>query len=218
MPYTFFMALPPTVPTSFVPRQTTSPRARGRLDLGGAFAFVSYGAFFVVLLAALGVFGYAWLLKTEKAAKDTELANQEASIDEATVRSLIALRDRLAAGQKLLNSHVGVTTLFTLLEKLTITSVRITTLDLTVLDDGAARLSLNGSAKNFNALAAESSLFGAEPFLNDAIFSNIRLQPAGVVNFTLNTKIDPKLIGYVAPLAAATTDTAPAATSTTSTP
>ena len=206
------MAVPPTVPTSFVPRpQNAAPLSR--IDLGGAFAFVCYGALLLTVVVALLVFAYDRILAADLAAKDQELTIAVSKIDVATVNSFVRLRDRLALSKQILNSHMAFSTFFNFLEKLTLTNVRFSSLDARFAD-GKTNITLSGTAKSFNALAAESVAIAGDGRIHDALFSGVKIAPLGGVTFSLMGTLDPKLTLFAPTGALPVT---PPATSTAST-
>jgi hypothetical protein len=205
------MALPPTIPTSFVPRPSAST-ARRSTDFTGAFAFLGYGVLAVVVALAIGAFVYSRILAGEQAARDTELKNQIAAIDPNTVTKFVHLRDRLARGMTLLNQHVALTGFWDAVITIVPSGTRFKSLHLTQDTAGGIKLEGAGVAKSFNALAATSDAFAKDGRIKDAIFSSIRVD-GSAVSFSLTATIDPALIAF-APKAAGVTPPPSAATST----
>ena len=190
------MALPPTIPTSFVPRSATAATHRLRTEATSVFAFLSYIVLGIVFVLALGVFFYDRILAGTLAAKDSDLAKAQKAIDPATVEGFVQLRDRLNSGATLLANHVALSKFFKLLETLLPATVRITSLHLTL--DGTKKVKIEGlgSAKNFNALAAVSTAFSADGHIKDAIFSNIVVDRDSTVSFALTATLDPKVVAF----------------------
>ena len=204
------MALPPTIPTSFVPYPASAAARRFRPDYGSAFNFFAFGVLGVAILLALGVFAYGHILASTQASKDAALAKAEANIDLVTVESFVRLRNRLSSSQALLNNHVAFSNFFSVLGNILPATARLTALHLT--KDGAGRVNLNaaGVAKSFNALAAVSNALAADGRIKDAIFSNIVVSPTNnTVSFVVTAMLDPKIIAFApaaeAPPPAATT-------------
>lgn len=189
------MALPPTIPTSFVPHPATAPR-RFRADLTGAFGFFSYGIVGVVFVLALGVFLYGRILAAEKARTDQSLAEAQAAIDPKTVEDFIRLRDRLTTSENLLNAHAAFSGFFAAVEKIIPATVRLSTLRLSLDDTGAAKLQGGGLAKSFNALAAASAAFAADGRIRDAIFSSLVVNKDSSVSFSLSATLDRDIITF----------------------
>lgn len=190
------MALPPTIPTSFVPRPQGGSGRSAHIDFIGALSYVSYFILAIAFLSALGVFAYGHILSSELERKDAALAAAESQIDPATVESFVRLRDRLSSGKTLLDKHAAFSSFFAALEKLLPGSVRFSALHLSLDPTGKAKLEGSGSAKSFNALAAASNAFSADGRIKDAIFSNISVASSGVVSFSLAATIDPKLLVF----------------------
>src|SRR3990167_8198000 len=95
------MALPPTVPTSFVPRPAASSVTR-RSNFTGAFAFFGYGVLTIVIALAIGAFIYSQILATVRykslhiARDDAGLIKLEASGVAKSFNALAATSDAFA--------------------------------------------------------------------------------------------------------------------------
>lgn len=192
------MALPPSIPTSFVPKQPVLTTRRTRAS-SSLLAIIGYFILAVAVVAAGLVFGYQTYLKSVHASKAQKLATAEASIDQATVEDYVRLRDRFRGTRSLLDSHVVASSFFDTLEAITLQNVRYQSLHLTVAEDRTAEIVMQGTAKSFNALAAESSTFAGEKRIKRAIFSDITVEKNGTVSFSLHAELDPALLAYVAP-------------------
>lgn len=203
------MALSPNIPTSFVPHSASaSTRSRFSADFSGAFGFLIYAIFGLVVLAALGVFFYGRYLASTQASKDAALAKAEAAIDPTTVDNFLKLSNRLKSSETLMSNHLAFSGFFDTLSRILPVTVRFTALDLSVDAKGNVSLSGSGVAQTFNALAAASSAFAADGRIKDAIFSNLMVnRKDNTVSFALNASLDPKIVAF-----------APSATSTMQTP
>ena len=191
------MDLPPTIPTSFVPRSTfTSARRKFRSDFTDVFGLFAYAVLGIVFALALGIFFYGRILAGAQASKDAALAKAEKAIDPATVRGFVQLRDRLTAGQRMLGNHIALSNFFKLVETLLPANVRLSTLHLTLDTTKKVRLEGSGIAKSFNALAAVSNAFAADGRIKEAIFSNIVVNRDSSVSFTLSATLDSKIVAF----------------------
>lgn len=189
--------LPPTIPTSFVPHSATSAAHRSHTDLTGIFGFVSYIILGIVFALAIGVFFYGRVLSAEQATKDAALSQAEAAINPATVEGFVRLRDRLASANTLLANHTAFSGFFASLGTLLPTTVRFTSLHLSLDGKGTVKFEGSGAAKSFNALAAASIAFAKDGRVKDAIFSNIVVsQKDNSVSFILAATLDPKLVAF----------------------
>lgn len=188
------MALPPTIPTSFVPRPAVA--RRHSVDFIGAFGFLMYVILGIVFLMALGVFFYGKILATEQSNKDAELATKEANIDRATIEDFVRLSNRLKQSDTLLSKHVTFSNFFNALQTILPTNVRFSTLHLSLDSRGVPRVDGSGVAKNFNALAAASTALAADGRIKDAIFSKLSVNKDNSVSFGLSASLDPKLTAF----------------------
>lgn len=190
------MALP-TIPTSFVPHTPIANRpGAARFDVVGAFGFFSYAAMVVALIMALGVFVYGRILASSLTAKDTELAKQEAAIDQSTIQSFVRLRDRLNSGQTLLDNHIALSGFFRAIESLLPSTVRLTNVHIMIDPTGAAKVSGSGVSKSFNALSAASGAFATDGRIKDVIFSKMTVNRDNSVSFGFSAMLDQKLIAF----------------------
>lgn len=188
------MALPPSVPTSFVPRPPTAS-VRYRSNFSGAFAFVGYGVLAIVIALSIGAFIYSEILITEQNTKDQQLATQVAAIDPQTATTFIRLRDRLSYSLTLLNQHVAFSGLFNVLGGILPSTVRFDSLHVSRDDAGLVQLDATGVAKSFNALAATSDAFAKDGRIKDVIFSALHVT-GNAVSFTLTAAVDPSLVAF----------------------
>ncbi|MEK7510748.1 MAG: hypothetical protein AAB582_00730 [Patescibacteria group bacterium] len=202
------MALPPTVPTSFVPKQPVATTRRAKRGSGSLFLTISLIVMGLAVVGAGATFAYEQILESVRDKKAAELAAAEASINRETVDEFLRLQARLDATEKLLDEHISLSRFFAVLETLTLQTVSFQSLELSITDTGDTKLTLEGTAQSFNALAAQSAAFAAERRIREAIFSDIRALPTGVVTFSLQAVIHPSLIAWEGtPLAPEQVDT-----------
>ncbi len=185
------MPVPPTIPTSFVPHPSGSPRTHPMFDFGGVFALFGYGALVVVVLVGAVTFGYSLYLQNildEKTA-DLEAKNKSLQSEQATVDDLIEFNNRLAESKRLLQQHHAPSELLALVAALTPKTVRLTTLEFVVADSSVNTLKMSGFAETFNALAVYSVEVGNEDRIKNAVFSGTGVSKSGVT-FTLTADLD----------------------------
>lgn len=198
------MALLPTIPTSFVPRETLASRGRPRANFAGVFDIFAYAVLGIVFILAIGVFFYGRILSATLASREAALAKAAAAIDPATVEGFVRLRDRLNASQTLLKNHVAFSNFFTSLGELLPANVRFSSLHISVDSAGRAKVDGSGVAKSFNALAAASGAFASDGRIKDVIFSKISIHGDTSVSFGFSASLDPKLIVFSAGSGSAT--------------
>src|ERR1035437_6871902 len=122
------MDLPPTIPTSFVPRPASATPRESSVDIPDILGFLAYMIFVLVFASAIGVFFYGRILASNQKSKDTQLQNVVATIDPTTIDSLTRLQDRLASSKTILANHVAFSSFFSLIGTIMPTTVRFTSL------------------------------------------------------------------------------------------
>lgn len=216
--------LPTTIPTSFVPKQPVRTGAQFSRSGSSVFLLIALVILGIAILGAGGVFGYERYLISVRNTKSEEVKKAQEAIDSTTVEDFIRTRNRFGAAVGLLGSHVAVSNFFDLLESITLQTVRFSSLSFTLTDDRSAEIAMAGTARTFNALAAQSSVFAGEKRVKRAIFSDIKVNPDKTVSFSLDADLDSKLLllsaedapaAPEAPAAAPATTTPAAATSST---
>jgi len=187
------MALSPGIPTSFVPKQPVQVK-RPMSSGTNVFLGVTLVIAGIVIALAVGVFLYGKYLDRALAGKEAQLAQAQSQVDENTVQDFVRLRDRLVASKTLLSQHIVLSKFFDRLESLTLQNVRFTGLTMTVASDNTAELQMAGTAKSFNALAAQSNAFAGEKGIKRAIFSDITVTKDNQVSFKMTGDVDSSLI------------------------
>jgi len=216
------MPLPPTIPTSFVPNAGAPTPRRFKLDFIGAFSFVAYVIFAIVVVIALALFFYNRVLISQKSSQEAKLQEIRAGVDTATAEGFVRLRDRLNSSKALLANHIAVSNFFTKLEEVLPTTVHLASVHVSFADTKKVVLDGTGTARSFNSLAVASESFAKEDSqIRDAIFSHFVINKDKSVSFSLNATLDQKLVTFSAlppVVAPADADTDTASTTATSTP
>lgn len=190
------MAPSPTIPTSFVPKQPVKSAARFTRSGGNIFLSFSLIALGLSIVGAVGVFGYGEYLKGVEKSKAAELDAAEASVTTEAVEDFIRSRDRFEAAAGMLDNHVALSNFFDLLEAVTLVNVRYSAFSFGTLEDGTAEIRLSGSARSFNALAAQSASFSKDKDIRRAIFSGIEVAENGTVSFDIDAQLDADLLAF----------------------
>ncbi len=190
------MDIPPTIPTSFVPRSASAIVQRPRFEFTGGYALFAYVVLGIVFVLALGAFAYDRVLTGMQTAREAALVDANKKIDPVTVAGFIKLRDRLNSSTTLLSNHIALSGFFTVVEGLLPTSVRLSSLHLALDATKKVRLDGSGVARSFNALAALSASFAADGRIKEAIFSNLAINKDSSVSFTLSAALDPKMVAF----------------------
>ena len=188
------MSGPPTIPTSFVPKQPLPENRRKSSPGSNILLIISIAILGISALAALATFGYSKYLDSAIQVKKTALDQALAKTDQDAINELIRLKRRFDSGKQILNAHTVPSQFFDTLEKITLENVRFDAMKLTVSDDRSARLEMTGVARNFNTLAAQSNVFAKNDAIRRAIFSNFIPNKNGTVAFSVTADLDSKVV------------------------
>lgn len=172
--------------------RNTTPGSRG----GGFDLFILIGIVIFVASATLaaGVFLYSQYLSTSAASKLEQLERAKQAFEPSLVQDLTRLDSRMRAANTILEEHVAPTTLFHLLEQLTLQTVAFSSFDFTSNADGLT-LVMKGLAQSVNSIALQADLLAKSGVISNPIFSNINRQINGV-NFDFTAEVNAAALNY----------------------
>lgn len=189
----------PKFQSSFIPKgpiATTSTASKiSRQSEHSLLGTLASLVFAVTVLAAVGLFGYGWLLSRQIGSMGQSLSDARSSLEPSVIKSITDLNDRITSTKEILNKHLAISPAFALLEKDTLKTVRYTNYDLNNADN-TYTLTLKGQARGYDALALQASIFQSEPMLKNPVFSNLDLDNKGNVTFTFQAQIDASALLY----------------------
>lgn len=183
----------PQVGGSFIPKQPVVPT--GRAGGGGLFLLIGLFVFIASLAAAGAVFAYQGYLNASIASKDESLKRTEDAFEPDVIETLVRTDRRIKELRGLLERHAAPTAVFALLGDLTLQSVRYNDFDYESSAEGA-QMRLSGVADSFSSVALQSDQFGASKYLSGVVFSDITINEAGRVDFTVEANVHPSLVAY----------------------
>ncbi|OHA92196.1 MAG: hypothetical protein A3J09_01800 [Candidatus Zambryskibacteria bacterium RIFCSPLOWO2_02_FULL_51_21] len=221
--------MPPKFESSFIPKgpaaasagatygsaPLTAKRKGERTILG----FIAGIVFTISIFAALAALGYKFYLNSSIENMKTELEAGRAALETETVSEIIRLNNRLLAAEALISRHRAVSPIFRFLDEATVKTVRFTDFYFST-DDIGPRVNIKGEAKSYAALALQAELMNKSPLFKNPVFSDLRLDDKGNVEFTFAASVDPTLVSYkkeIEKQQPTTNNLQPTATSTTTT-
>ncbi|MEX0933243.1 MAG: hypothetical protein WDZ74_00675 [Candidatus Paceibacterota bacterium] len=207
--------------SSFIPKQplvgqeSGSPRyTKRRRESSSPFVGLSVLMFTLSLLVFGGVWGYTLFVEREIQDMEVRLEEQRQQFQPAEIAEYKRFDDRLKVAASILNNHIALSEIFSLLEEVTLPSVRYTTFDFSkdeivsteaevdgviVQTPASERLSiaLGGEAGTFEDIALQAEEFKKNQFVRNSTFSTFQLNETGMIGFAIQATLDPSLIGYV---------------------
>ncbi len=183
--------------TSFIPKKPLENAVAPSKKPASIFLVISVIVFAVTLVAAGSVYFYKSLLSKRIDNMSVSLEKAKAAFEPALILELKKLNSRIDASESIAQKHTAPSEVFTLLEELTLKSVRFKKFGYTASSEKIT-VSMSGEAKNYSSIALQSDVLGKSPYVKNPIFSNLSLDSKGNVNFDLTADIDPSLVSYSA--------------------
>ncbi len=190
----------PKFQTSFIPKSPVISAAGPKVSAmrGGTniFSVIATIFFIVTLVVSGGLFIYKRMLQSQIAAADTSLTAAREAFQPEKIQELIDANSRITAARGLLNKHIAVSGLLTLLQSLTVKNLRFDNLVYMNAAGKGPTLSMDAEAQNYNALAEQENIFAGNEFLRNEAFSNFTLSDNGTVKAQFFANLDPGLVSY----------------------
>jgi len=188
-------------PSPMIPRNNIGPRK----SISHSLLFNIAILLFIVSIGGAGG-TYAWksvLLSNQEDLK-IELDNREKQFNRNLIQELKTVNVKIDTAKQLLNNHTAVSNVFDIIAKLTIRSVRFTSLDMTVRDakSNDVKIALNGYGTNLSAVAFQSKVlgqleqYGLRQIVKNPVISNPALDTEGSVSFGFSATLDPATLSY----------------------
>lgn len=190
----------PRFQTSFIPKKpivSQPDRAPSAVNL---FSLLATILFIVSLALSGGVFFYKQFIVKQITESKITLERAKDAFEPETINQIIRLDTRLDLGKKLLSSHQSVTPFFDFLSSVTLKTVRFKEFNFAYLAKDKIQVVMKGQARNYAAVALQSDLFNAQKSLKNVIISDMALEAAGTVSFSVSATVDSRLVSYSASL------------------
>lgn len=187
--------------SSFIPK-TPIATDRGVRSSNTVNLFFLISVLIFITSLAIGGFLFFYNANQQKQidAIVSSLATAEKDFSGPDVNVWTELDKRTQAAQEVLDRHYAVSSLFRLLQELTVKNIRFTRFDF-VLKEAAAEgtslaLALSGEGRSYNAVSYQSDVMKVSESLKDVLFSDIRLDEKGNILFSVKATVDPNLTSY----------------------
>lgn len=188
--------------TSFIPKK---PIVKERVSNSQPVSILMVASIFIlftVLIASGGLYFYKGILSKNIADMQNTLALAKNRFELSKISELQVLDKRLNAATEILSKHVAISPIFTILEKITMKTVRYTKFGYSFGNDKnvTVNIKMSGIARGYRDVALQSDLFTSNTEANknfiNPIFSNLTLDASGNVLFELEFSVDPLFVNY----------------------
>ncbi len=187
--------------SSFIPKQVLNESPRRRPRTIGFFTLLAIMVFLTSIGVSAGVYFYQGYLEKNIAQMREDLARARASFDPARIEEFRRLDTRIAEAKRRLDAHTAPTLLFDLLQTNTLLNVRYKRFDYSTekssIDKSSMiKITIDGQARNFSAVALQSDTFGTNKNVLNPIFKDMNPDVDGFVDFTVDALVSPDFISY----------------------
>lgn len=187
--------------TSFVPKKPIIEKAASSHSGGGfsgAMNLIALVIFIASILAAGATYFYRSSLTSRVEEYKVSLERARGAFEPALITELQVLDKRMRAASEILDNHVAVSPIFSLIGEITLPTVRYSDFSYEFNEENKTLVdvTMTGEAKGYNYIALQADLFGDNKFIKNPIFSDFTLDQTGNVDFSLTFSVDKALILY----------------------
>ncbi len=194
--------------TSFIPKKPLVSDSKVTVSVHHGSVSIVMVLGTVLFLASLGgaIFTVVWkqvLIKAQDKYK-AELVESEKRFNVALIESLKKVNTKIDVSNKLLKSHLSVSEIFPILNRLTIESVRFNNFEFKKDSAGSSdvKITMKGIARNYNSIAFQSDVFGASELygnnkvIKNPIVTDLTEDDSGEVSFTFSGTLNSSDLSY----------------------
>ena len=193
----------PQFKTSFIPKQPLQEgvisRSKGRRTFGGGFSFgslISVVVFLFALGGSVGLFLYEQYLDRSIKDKQQTLERAREAFQPALIRELQRLDNRISSAQKILDAHITPSSLFGVLEGVTLQTVSYSEFSYKRDPSGVITLSMKGTARDFGSVALQTDAYSEDSFIREPVVSDIAVNDEGSVTFSFRGTVDSQALSF----------------------
>ena len=185
--------------TSFIPKRSLAPEARP-LVTAAPFRLAPFLSLLVLLSGVLlsgGIFLYDRLLTATLQSKKDTLERNLSAFEPATIKEIQRLDKRLRSTKAIINEHVALSNVFTILERSTLPTVQFLNFEYVADGEGGLPfLSMEGIARSYGSVVNQSDTFNTTKGLLQPVFTDINLDQDGNVTFAFDANLDEEVVRY----------------------
>lgn len=184
--------------TSFIPKKPiTTSSSVVRNTSRSFFGIISVIILIVVGISSVGLFFYKSYLVGQKKVSSDSLLKVRDSFEKDTIDELELYDKRVLASKQVLNNHIVLSPLFSLIGNLTIPEVQYTKFDHVTTDKGFF-VKISGIASDYRSIALQADALNTSKgrSFKNVVFSNLTKNKDNRVGFDLEFSVDPALLSY----------------------
>ncbi len=192
----------PKFQSSFIPKnasqETAVPkevaRATGPSESGGLWSFIASTIFTLAIIASILVFGAKWYLNRNIESMNGVLSAAREELAPERIQEINRNYDRIVATQKILSSHVTLSSFFEQLQSMLVKNMKLNDLSLSMISGKGVSVNFKGEAVGYVAVAQASDIFAKSNVFKSHNFYDLDLNERGAVLFSFKGEVNPAVI------------------------
>jgi hypothetical protein len=186
--------------TSFIPKKPLTPVGPSSSHSNASkslFSILATLLLVVLSITAGGLYFYKGYLNQQKKVLSTSLEKVRATFEQDTISELELFDKRVSASKQVLNGHIVLSPMFTLLGNLTIPSIQYTKFSHETTEKGFF-VKMSGVARDYRSIALQADVFNSAKgrSFRNVVFSNLTKDKNNAVGFDVEFIVDPSLLSY----------------------
>ncbi len=208
----------PKFQTSFIPKkQITSVggltgnsmgsgpvQQKAKANLASAYMAIAVIVFIISVGAVGGAYFWKSYLNSANEQYKIDLAKMEEKFDINLIKKLKAKNIQIDSAKRLISNHVALSQAFDIVQRMTVSDVRFSTMDFKGDGESGGKYVLNikGQGKNLATVAFQSDVFadlakyGLDGAIKNPMISSPTLELTGAVSFGLTADLDRGSVSY----------------------
>lgn len=182
--------------TSFIPKKPITSNVSNK-EPKSLFSIIATFLLVITIVASGGLYLYKSYLIKQKSSSSASLSVVRDSFEKSTIDELDLFNNRTKVAKQILNSHIVLTPMFTLLGDITIPSIQYTKFQQQT-NNGGFLVKIEGVAKDYRAIALQADEFNSTKgrSFKNVVFSNLTKDKNNNISFDLEFEVDPSLLSY----------------------
>jgi hypothetical protein len=183
--------------TSFIPKKLITSNISDK-EPKNFFSLIATFLLIISILISAGLYVYKIYLTKQEETLSLSLEKTRNSFEQDTIDELELFNKRTQSAKTILNNHIVLSPMFTLLGEITIPSIQYTSFTQDTTSDQTFGVTIKGVAQDYRSIALQADVFNSikgSSFKN-VLFSNLSKDKNNNIDFSLNFNVDPNLLSY----------------------
>ncbi len=184
----------PRFQTSFIPKKPIVASTDKKGLSINLFVLFSTTLFVLSIGLAVSAYVYQSILVKDLEAKKASLAKSQKQFEPELIKKIARFDSRLSIANSLVKNHLYPSSIFDLISRTTLKTVRFRDFSFSSLGKDKISVSMKGQAQSFASVALQADAFAEEKLFKNAVISDFSLDSSGVVSFSFSGTVDASVV------------------------